>query len=120
MVLFCIPCLALLVYFGVAGIFFPKYRTYIREGWRCFSDKLRGRKCSVSFDNRMRIAFSAWLAHHRMTRLGRWFNSERNFSMFMTTFAIVSTVLTIYFIWLFIQFQINSPCDVGDVCSVDM
>lgn len=120
MVLFCIPCIALVVYFVVAGIFFPKYRVYIREGWRCFTDKLRRKKCSVSFDNRMRMALSAWLTKRDMVRLGRWFNSERNFNMFMTTFAIVSTILTIYFIWLFVQFLVTPPCDVGDVCSVDL
>ena len=120
MVLFCIPCLALLIYFGVASIFFPKYRVYIREGWRCFMDKLRGKKCSVSFDNRMRMALSAWLTRHRMVRLGRFFNSERNFNWFLIIATVVSTLATIYLILLFIHFQINPPCDTGSSCSVDV
>ncbi len=119
MVLFCIPCLALLVYFLIMGIFFPKYRVYIKEGWRCFSDKLRGKKCSVSFDNRMRLAFSAWLTNHRMVRLGRWFSNEKNFNWFLIAATVITTVITIYFAILFIQFQLDSPCDVGDVCTVD-
>ncbi|UCD03194.1 MAG: hypothetical protein JSV63_00980, partial [Candidatus Aenigmatarchaeota archaeon] len=83
-------------------------------------DKLRRKKCSVSFDNRMRMAFSAWLTQRGLVRLGRFFISERNFNIFMTTFAIVTTVLSIYLIVLFIQFQITPPCDVGDVCAVEV
>ena len=120
MVLFCIPCLALIVYFLVMSIFFPKYRGYVREGWRCFMDKIRRKKCSVSFDNRMRMALSAWLARRGMVRLGRWFVNERNFNLFLTTFAILTTVLSIYLIILFIQFQINPPCDTGDTCAVEV
>jgi hypothetical protein len=121
MVIFlCIPCLALLVYFGVMGIFFPKYRRYIKEGWRCFTDKLRGKKCSVSFDNRMRMAFSMWLAKRGMVRAGKFFGSERNFNWFLIVMAVASTVLTIYFIFLFIHFQINPPCDFGSSCSVNV
>ncbi|MCD6495908.1 MAG: hypothetical protein J7K54_01420 [Candidatus Aenigmarchaeota archaeon] len=120
MVLLCIPCLALLIYFLIASIFFPKYRRYVREGWRCFTDKIRGKKCAVSFDNRMRMAFSAWLTEHRMVRLGRWFSSERNFNWFLIIATVVSTLLTLYLFVLFIHFQINPPCAVGDVCSIDM
>jgi hypothetical protein len=120
MVFFCIPCLALIIYFGAAGIFFPKYRVYIREGWRCFTDKLRGRRCSVSFDNRMRLAFSAWLTKRGMVRLGRWFGSEGNFNAFMSVLVVVSTALTVYFVWLFIQLQINPVCYDGTSCLVEI
>ncbi len=120
MVFFCIPCLALLFYFGIAGIFFPKYRTYIREGWRCFTDKLRRKTCSASFDNRMRMAFSSWLTKRGMVRLGRWFGSERNFNMFMTSVVVVSTVLTVYFIALYVHLQINPVCYDGSTCAVEI
>ncbi|MFH0956517.1 MAG: hypothetical protein V1813_01500 [Candidatus Aenigmatarchaeota archaeon] len=119
-VFLCIPCLVLLAYFGVMGIFFPKYRRYIREGWRCFIDKLRGKKCSVSFDNRMRMAFSMWLAKRGMVRAGKFFGSERNFNAFLIFMAVASTILTIYLVILFIQFQITPPCDVGSSCSVNV
>ncbi len=120
MVLVCIPCFALLVYFGVMSIFFPKYRRYIREGWRCFTDKLRGKKCSVSFDNRMRLAFSAWLTKHGMIRLGRWFNNEKNFSNFLIAVTVITTILSVYLVILFIQLQINPVCYDGSSCSVDI
>jgi hypothetical protein len=121
MVIFlCIPCLVLLAYFGVMGIFFPKYRVYIKEGWRCFSDKLRGKKCSVSFDNRMRMAFSMWFAKRGLVRAGKFFSNERNFNYFLIAVAVISTVLTIYLAVLFIHFQINPPCDAGGSCAVNV
>ena len=121
MVLFlCVPCLVLLAYFGVMGIFFPKYRRYIKEGWRCFLDKLRGKKCSVSFDNRMRMAFSMWLAKRGLVRAGKFFGNERNFNYFLIVVAVASTVLTIYLFLLFIHFQFNPPCNPGDSCAVNV
>ncbi len=120
MVLFCIPCLALLAYFAVASIFFPKYRIYLKEGWLCFLDKLRGKVCSVSFDNRMRIAFSAWLTRRGMVRLGRFLHDQRNFNLTLTVLAIVSTVISIYFLFLFVQFWFYPPCDTGSTCSISV
>ena len=120
MVLFCIPCLALLAYFGIASIFFPKYRSYLREGWRCFMDKLMMKKCSVSFDNRMRIALSSWLTRRGAVRLGRFFHSERNFNMTLTILVLVSTLITIYFMILLVQFWLYPPCDTGTTCAVDV
>ncbi|MCX6818856.1 MAG: hypothetical protein NT129_02550 [Candidatus Aenigmarchaeota archaeon] len=117
MVLFCIPCLVLLLYFLIASIFFPRYRTYIKDGWRCFIDKLMRRKCAASFDNRMRLAFSMWLTSHHMPGLGRFFHSERNFKLTFTILGIVFTILSIYLFLLFIHFQINPPCS-DDVCKI--
>ncbi len=117
MVFFCIPCLLLIVYFAVAGIFFPKYRIFLREGWLCFVDKLRGRVCSVSFDNRMRIALSAWLTRRGMVRMGRFLHDERNFNITLTVFAIVSTVVSIYLFIVFVQFLYSPPCT-ADTCSI--
>lgn len=117
MVFFCIPCLALLVYFAVASIFFPKYRTYIREGWRCFLDKLRGRKCSVSFDNRMRLALSSWLARRGMAGLGKFLYNKRNFDMALIIVALVSTLVTIYLLAVLVQFWIEPPCG-PETCSI--
>jgi hypothetical protein len=116
MVFFCIPCLALLVYFLIMSIFFPRYRVYIREGWRCFIDKLKGRKCSVSFDNRMRLAFSGWLTKRGMVRMGRFFNDERNFNMTLTAIAVITTIISIYLIVLFVYFQLYPPCTQDSAC----
>ena len=121
MVFFCIPCLVLLAYFAVMGIFSPKYRVYIKDGWRCFSDKLRRRKCSVSFDNKMRIALSVWLTRHGMVRAGRFFHNERNFNWSLIIFGVVTTVVSAYLFVLLVQFLlVESPCAVGGSCAVNV
>ncbi|MBN2330563.1 MAG: hypothetical protein JXC85_02000 [Candidatus Aenigmarchaeota archaeon] len=120
MVLFCIPCLALVAYFAIASIFFPKYRVYLKEGWLCFMDKIRGKRCSVSFDNRMRIAFSAWLTRKGMVRIGRFLHDRRNFNYTLSAIMIISTVISIYLLALLVQFWLYPPCDTGSVCTVDV
>lgn len=117
MIFLCIPCLALVLYFAIAGIFFPKYRTYIAEGWKCFLDKLMGKKCSVSFDNRMRLALSTWLAKKGMIKLGTFLHNERNFNVTLTAVAIIFTVVSVYLFILLMHFSISPPCGNG-TCSV--
>ena len=118
MVLFCIPCLALVAYFGIMSIFFPKYRVYLKEGWLCFMDKIRGKRCSVSFDNRMRIALSAWLTRKGMVRLGRFMHDERNFKMTLTVIMVVSTIISIYLFGLLVYYWLYPPCDAVSTCAV--
>jgi hypothetical protein len=120
MVLFCLVCLALLVYFLIMAIFFPKYRSYVKEGWRCFLDKLRRKKCAVSFDNRMRMALAAWLTQRGMVRLGRLFSNKKNFDILLTSFIVITTILSIYLVILFIYFQFYPPCDTSSVCAVEV
>ena len=117
MVFFCIPCVILVLYFLVAGIFFPRYRVYIKEGWCCFLDKLRGKKCSVSFDNRMRLSFSVWLTEKNMPRMGRFFYDERNFRIAFTALGIAFTIISIFLFIVLMNFLANPPC-VSDVCSI--
>lgn len=119
--LFCIPCLALLIYFGIMSIFVPKYRVYLKEGWRCFIDKLKGKKCSVSFDNRMRMALSAWLTRRGMVRAGKFMHNERNFSTVLTLFVVATTILSIYLAILYVHFYFNPPCPADNsTCSVSV
>lgn len=117
MIFLCIPCLVLVSYFCILGIFFPKYRRYIKEGWKCFLDKLKGKKCSMSFDNKMRIAFSVWLANKNMKRAGKFFYDERNFKLTFTIIGIVFTIISIYLFILLIQFMAVPPCT-SDVCAI--
>lgn len=113
MVLFlCIPCIALLLYFLVLGIFMPRYRTYVKDAWRCFLDKLRGKKCSVSFDNKMHHAFLLWLVKHNKMKLARFFHKKRNFDVFLGILLIALTILTTWLAWLLYKFLfIKSPCE---------
>ena len=116
-VFFCIPCLVLLLYFGILAVFFPRYRTYLKDAWRCFYDKLRGKKCPVSFDNKMRLALSTWFAEHKMESLGRFFYKEKNFKTVLTITWVVFTIISIYLFIVFIQYLYTPPCTNG-VCGV--
>jgi len=114
----CIPCLALILYFLILGLFFPKYRPFIKEGWRCFVDKLFRRKCSISFDNRMRLALSSWLAKKGFVRLGKLMYKEKNFNRTLIMVMILFTIISILLFILLIKFLIASPCQAGDSCSI--
>jgi len=117
MVLFCIPCLVILLYFAIAGIFFPRYRGYIKEGWQCFLSKLRGRECSASFDNRMRLALSMWFTKRSMPSIGKFFYNKKNFEITLIVVGVVSTIVSIYLFVLLINYLIYPPC-VDDVCVI--
>ena len=117
MVFFCIPCLILVLYFAIASIFIPRYRTYIKEGWRCFVDKLKGRKCAASFDNRMRLAVSMWFSERGMPGIGKFLNNEKNFNLTLIVVGVVSTIVSIILFILLINFLIYPPCADG-VCPV--
>jgi hypothetical protein len=107
----------LLTYFAVASIFIPRYRVYIGEGWRCFLDKIRGKNCSVSFDNKMRLVVSEWFADKGMPRIGKFLYKKKNFDWTLITIGVVSTVLTLYLLVVAIQFWFEPPCNV-DTCSI--
>ena len=119
MVFFCIPCLIIVAYFAVASIFIPRYRTYIKEGWKCFIDKLKGKKCSVSFDNRMRLALSMWFTERKMPSVGRFLQNKRNFEMTLIVIGVVTTIVSIYLFILLINYLIYPPC-VDDVCAISV
>lgn len=111
MPLFCIPCLVLVSYFAIAGIFFPKYRSYIKEGWRCFLDKLKGKKCIASFDSRMRLAVSMWFSEKGLSSIGKFLYDEHNFNITLTIVGVVFTILSIFLFILLINF-LAAPCPV--------
>lgn len=117
MIFFCIPCLVLIGYFAVAGIFFPKYRGYIKEGWKCFIDKIKRRECSVSFDNKMRIKTATWLADKGMIRAGRFLYVKENFDWMLIVIGVVFTILSIYLFIVLMGFLVNPPCS-ADTCGI--
>ncbi len=117
MVFFCIPCIVLVAYFLVASIFIPRYRVYIKEGWRCFADKFRGKECSVSFDNKMRLVTSEWFVNRGMPRIGKFLYKKKNFDWTLIIVGVVTTVLSIYLFALAIQFSFNPPCTT-DTCGI--
>lgn len=80
-------------------------------------DKLKGKKCSVSFDNRMRLALSMWFTERNMPSLGRFFNNKRNFEITLIVTGVVSTIVSIYLFVLLINYLIYPPC-VEDTCAI--
>jgi len=117
MVLFCIPCLVLLFYFAVASIFVPKYRIYIKDGWGCFIDKIRGKKCSASFDNRMRLKISSWFIDRGMNKIGKFLYDEKNFNWTLIIIGVGTTILSVYLFIVLVQFMISPPCG-PETCSI--
>ncbi|RLJ04998.1 MAG: hypothetical protein DRP08_00260 [Candidatus Aenigmatarchaeota archaeon] len=115
--IFCIPCLVLVLYFLVASVFFPKYRIYVKDGWTCFIDKLKGKDCSLSFDNKMRLALSVWFAEKNMPAIGRFIGNKRNFTTVMMFVGVILTIVSVFLFILMIKFLRNPPCDTG-VCGL--
>jgi hypothetical protein len=112
MVLFCIPCLALILYFLVVSLFVPRYRVYIKEAWICFLEKLRGKKCPVSFDKKMHHAFVMWLTKKNWLAAARFFHKKRNFDIGLVVFLTILTVVSTWLLWLLFKFLfIQSPCE---------
>ena len=118
MVIFCIPCLILVAYFLVASLFMPRYRVYIKHGWRCFSDKIRGKECSVSFDNKMRLVTSEWFVKRGMPRLGKFLYKKKNFDWTLIIIGVVTTIVTCYLAVLAYQFWFVEPPCTTDTCSI--
>lgn len=118
MVFFCIPCLVLVAYFLLASLFIPRYRIYIKEGWKCFSDKLRGKECSVSFDNKMRLVTSEWFANHGMSRAGKFLYNKKNFDWTLITVGVATTILTVYLAFVAYDFWFVEPPCTEQTCGI--
>ena len=115
--IFCIPCLALLIYFCIVAIFVPSKRPYVALAWHCFTRKLLMRPCEVSFDEQMKAATTAWFIKHNHNKTARFIN--QHFSDILTAIFIISLVLTIisiYFAWQW-WFLAKSPCEITNVTN---
>lgn len=108
----CIPCLTLLLYFAILSIFIPKYRVFLADAWRCFIDKLRGRKCPVSFDKKMHQAVVMWLARKNKVGLARYFSDKKKFDWWVIILFIIFSIVSTYLFILLVKFLfIKSPCE---------
>lgn len=81
-------------------------------------DKLRGNNCSVSFDNKMRLAVSEWFVRKKMPKVGKFLYNKRNFDWTLIIIGVATTVLTVYLFALFIQFWFVKPPCTADTCGV--
>lgn len=108
--IFCIPCLLLLLYFGILAIFVPSKRHYVKDAWHCFTRKLLMRPCDVEFDKQMKARFSAWLAAKGHPRAGAFV--FKHFETMMTVLFAILFIVSIYATYLFWEWIVvgNKPC----------
>lgn len=109
-VFFCIPCLILFGVMGILGIFFPKYRPYIKEAWQCFWRKLQFKPCDSPFDQKVKAKITGYFIKKNYMRLAKF--NQKYFEVMMTLFGIVFFIVSIYLTYLFIVWIIlgQSPC----------
>lgn len=107
--IFCIPCLGLLLYYAILAIFFPKYRKEVKLAFDCFWRKLTLRPCLQGFDQKMKNKATAKLMKYS-PRLAKFVHNY--FDIIMTIFTILTIVSIIYALYLGIHWFIlyNSPC----------
>lgn len=113
----CLPCLALLLYFGFLGIFIPRYRKNVRLAFDCFWRKLLLRPCEQSFDQRIKSKVVAKLL--RYPRVAKWVN--RNFENLLTISMILFFISLGYLIfYAYHIFSAPKPCPSSvDICVAE-
>jgi len=110
---FCLPCLTLIIYFTIVGIFIPSKRAFIKEAIKCFWKKLTLQHCTDSFDDLVHKRFVMWLLD-RKPRLAKFFGKKIRFDLFLSFTAVIFTIVNVLLLvllykWLFIK----SPCEAG-------
>jgi len=117
--IFCLPCLSLIIYFAVIGIFFPSKRHLIKKAIKCFWKKITRQHCTDAFDDLVHKQFVMWLMD-RNKFLAKKFKDKRLFDVAIVFTAIAFTTINILLLvllykWLFIK----SPCNAGEgVCTL--
>lgn len=113
---FCLPCLALLLYFGFLGIFIPKHRKNVKLAFDCFWRKLLLRPCKQSFDQRIKSKVVAKLL--RYPKLAKWMN--KNFENLLTISMLLFFISFGYFIfYTYNLFSTPQPCPSMDICVAE-
>jgi len=110
--IFCLPCLALIIYFSILGIFLPSKRNFIKDAIQCFWKKLTFQHCTDAFDDLVHKQFVMWLSEKNKDSLAHFFSKKRNFDIVLSLATLVFIVLNgllliLMYRWLFIK----SPCD---------
>jgi hypothetical protein len=117
--IFCVPCLSLILYFLILGIFFPSKRKFIKDAINCFWKKVKGKYCPDSFDDLTHKRFVMWLSEKNFDGLARFFVNKRNFDLVLVLSSVIFIIIDI---WLFILLLnwifIKSPCEIGSICRI--
>jgi hypothetical protein len=89
-------CLIALFVFGVLAIFSAKYRIYFKEAADCVFKRLTLRKCTTSFDKKMKVKISSKISNKNKRLGGFVFRHFEALSWIMTIAMILSLIWTAY------------------------
>ncbi len=89
-------CFIALIIFAVLGIFSVKYRNYFFEAADCVFRKVTLRKCTTSFDKKMKMKVSAKLSKFNKPTGSFVFKNFDLISWMITLLMIISLVWTAY------------------------
>ena len=117
MVVFCIPCLVLFLIVSVIAMFFPRYKPFIKESWRCFWDKLRMRPCEMEFDKKVKTKMVSKLIKRDKPKLANFVN--KYFDLSLIVLGIFMIVVMVYLTYLSVDWILlgNKPCNNG-TCEI--
>lgn len=111
----------LLLIFAIISIFFPKYRSFVKEAWQCFVNKLLMKKCEASFDTRIKASLVAYFIQRGKIKTAKFVN--KYFNVLITLAGVALIAISILLFYLFIEWIIlgHSPCiENGTVCKVEI
>jgi hypothetical protein len=89
-------CLIALVAFAILGLFSVKYRTYFFEALDCVTKKVTLRKCTTSFDQKMKMKVSSKVAIVNKSLGSFTFKHFETISWVVTILMIASLIWTAY------------------------
>jgi hypothetical protein len=89
-------CVIALVVFAVLGIFSARYRAYFFEAFDCVFKKMTLRKCTTSFDKKMKLKVTTKLSHVNKPLGGFVFKNFDTISWIFTIIMIISMAWSLY------------------------
>jgi len=89
-------CFIALIVFAILALFSAKYRAYFKEALDCVFRKATLRKCTTSFDKKMKMKVTSKISK-RNKGFGRFV--YKNFDILTWTITIVSIIIMIYSLW---------------------
>jgi hypothetical protein len=89
-------CFIALIVFAVLAVFSAKYRAYFKEALDCVFRKATLRKCTTSFDKKMKMKVTSKISK-KAPGLGRFV--FKNFDVLSWIITIVSIIIMIWSLW---------------------
>ena len=87
-------CIIALVIFALLGLVSAKYRAYFFEALDCVTKKVTLRKCTTSFDKKMKMKVTSYLAKINKSLAGFVFKHFDTVSWIVTILMIISLIWT--------------------------